>query len=58
MEIDRQDFEDLVSYLKHDSWRCNYYEKCHCGLDDLTDKLLMERVPRTDPRPDLIKEND
>ena len=35
--------EDLVEYLQHDSWRCGYHQKCHCGLDILTDKLGLER---------------
>jgi len=37
--------EDLCEYLQHDSWRCGYHKKCHCGLDILTDKLGMERIP-------------
>ena len=47
--ISQEDFADLIEYLHHDSWRCDYYAKCHCGLDDLTDKLGLPRVPRTNP---------
>lgn len=36
---------DLLDYLQHDSWRCAYTGKCHCGLDVITDKLGLERVP-------------
>ena len=36
---------DLCEYIQHDSWRCDCYQKCHCGLDILTDKLGLERVP-------------
>ena len=49
-------YAPLLEYLHHDSWRCDYYAKCHCGLDDLTDKLGLPRVRRTDPRPDPVKE--
>jgi hypothetical protein len=37
--------KELWEYLQHDSWRCGYHQKCHCGLDILTDKLGMERIP-------------
>jgi hypothetical protein len=36
--------EDLCEYLQHDSWRCGYHQECHCGLNDLTDKLGLERI--------------
>lgn len=39
------DFFDLYDYLKHDSWRCEYHQKCHCGLDDLTKKMGLPAVP-------------
>jgi len=39
------DIMDLLDYVKHDSWRCGYTGKCHCGLDDLMDKLGLERIP-------------
>jgi len=39
------DVRDLAEYAKHDKWRCAYYKKCHCGLDDLTDKIGLERIP-------------
>ena len=39
------DVMDLLDYLQHDSWRCAYTGVCHCGLDALTDKLGLERVP-------------
>lgn len=42
------DLEALWEYLQHDSWRCGYYQICHCGLDVLTDKLGLERVPLPD----------
>jgi len=38
------DVMDLLDYLQHDSWRCGYTGKCHCGLDALTDRLGLERV--------------
>ena len=38
------DVPDLLEYVQHDSWRCAYTGKCHCGLDALTDKLGIERV--------------
>ena len=37
--------EDLYEYLEHDSWRCAFHQKCHCGLDEITDKLGIRRVP-------------
>jgi hypothetical protein len=40
-----EDSKELLEYLQHDSWRCGYHQKCHCGLDLLTDKLGIERVP-------------
>jgi len=40
------DLRDIAKYAQHDSWRfCGYYKECHCGLDSLTDKLGLERVP-------------
>ncbi len=36
---------DLLEYLAHDSWRCGYYQECHCGLNDLTTKLGLDAVP-------------
>jgi hypothetical protein len=44
MEIKDEDFNDLIEYLQHDSWRCVYYLECHCGLNDLTDKIGIERI--------------
>lgn len=41
----KENLPDLLEYVEHDSWRCGYYDKCHCGLNDLTDKLGLERVP-------------
>lgn len=38
------DVRDLAEYAKHDSWRCKYGE-CKCGLDRLTEKLGLERIP-------------
>lgn len=45
--ISREDVLELFSYVSHDSWRCNYYGKCHCGLDEITEKLGLEKVPCT-----------
>lgn len=39
------DVRELVEYVKHDSWRCRHYQDCHCGLDKLTDRLNIKRVP-------------
>jgi hypothetical protein len=36
---------ELAEFLAHDSWRCDYYKECHCGLNDTTDKLGLPRVP-------------
>jgi len=41
----RESIQELTEYLKHDSWRCDYYQDCHCGLNELTDKLKLQRVP-------------
>lgn len=38
------DVRDLAEYATHDSWRCKYGE-CKCGLDALTDKIGLERIP-------------
>lgn len=43
---------ELVAYLAHQSWRCQYrtrYGACQCGLDDLTDRLGLPRVTVDDP---------
>jgi hypothetical protein len=43
---------DITDYAAHASWRCDYrkrYGECHCGLDDLCDRLGIERVPPNDP---------
>ena len=40
-----EQFKELIDYLKHDSWRCDYYQECHCGLNELTDKLGLTRIP-------------
>jgi hypothetical protein len=45
MEIKDKDFEDLIEYLKHDSWRCKIYQVCHCGLNNITDEIGIARVP-------------
>ena len=34
----------LIEYLAHDKWRCKHYKKCHCGLDELCDKIGIERI--------------
>jgi len=39
------DILELLDYLSHDSWRCRHYQKCWCGLDELTDKLGISRIP-------------
>jgi hypothetical protein len=43
---------ELVEFLAHQSWRCQYrtrYGVCQCGLDDLTDRLGLPRVAVDDP---------
>jgi len=37
--------EFLEGYLKHDSWRCERYKECHCGLDALLDSAGFARIP-------------
>ena len=40
------ELEAAVSeFAHHDSWRCSYYQKCHCDLDATTDKLGLPRIP-------------
>ena len=39
------DVRELAEYVKHDSWRCERYHQCHCGLDALTDRMGLERIP-------------
>lgn len=44
--------EAFRDYASHQSWRCDYrtrYGECMCGLDDLCDKLGIDRVPPNDP---------
>jgi hypothetical protein len=41
----RSQLDDLAFYLEHSSWRCNYYRECHCGLNDLCDKMGIPRIP-------------
>lgn len=38
------DVRELAEYARHDKWRCKY-GTCVCGLDWLTDKLGLERIP-------------
>ena len=45
IEMEKTDLDELISYVQHDSWRCDYYQICHCGLDALFDKLKLPRVP-------------
>lgn len=43
---------NLTEYLAHQAWRCEYrtrYQACQCGLDDLCDRLGIERVAPDDP---------
>lgn len=46
LEAERKvtDNSGLLEYVTHDSWRCAYYQVCHCGLNDLTDKMGLPRV--------------
>ena len=37
--------EQVAEYLQHNSWRCGWYKRCHCGLDATTDALQWPRVP-------------
>lgn len=42
----------ITEYAAHASWRCEYrtrYGECHCGLDELCDRLGIDRVPPNDP---------
>lgn len=41
----REQVEELWSYAHHDSWRCNYYGECHCGLDDLCKQMGLDLHP-------------
>jgi len=34
-------------FATHGSWRCNHYDECHCGLDDLCDKLGIPRISKS-----------
>lgn len=36
---------ELADYAVHGKWRCKHYKKCHCGLDELCDKIGIPRVP-------------
>ena len=38
----------LQENARHDSWRCDYYSECWCGLDAQTDDLGLPRIPRND----------
>lgn len=40
----RDGMPDWYDYLAHDSWRCDYYDECHCGLDEVTDYCALPRV--------------
>jgi hypothetical protein len=38
--------EELIeSYASHDSWRCSFYNACHCGLSDELTKLGLPEIP-------------
>jgi hypothetical protein len=43
--IDKEDLDELYEYAAHASWRCRWYGECRCGLDKLTDKLGLSRIP-------------
>jgi hypothetical protein len=43
--LSREEMEELADYLAHDSWRCRHYQDCHCGLDEITDKIGLDRIP-------------
>lgn len=32
-------------YASHDSWRCGYYDECHCGLNELQRQAGLELSP-------------
>ena len=32
-------------YASHDSWRCGYYDECHCGLNELQKQAGLELSP-------------
>lgn len=36
--------EVIAEYAKHDSWRCDYYRECHCGLWEACDEIGIERT--------------
>ena len=47
-EIDRLRglMDELHDYITtHDSWRCERYGECRCGLDDLFDRCGWARIP-------------
>lgn len=43
-ELMNPTIRELAEYARHDSWRCKYGE-CKCGLNDLTDKIGLGRIP-------------
>lgn len=40
------DVRELALYVEHGSWRCEQYKKCHCGLDELMEKLGLDGTAR------------
>lgn len=42
-------------YATHDSWRCGYYDECHCGLNELQKQSGLEPSPcgynKQEPKP-------
>ena len=44
---------DLYQYLQHDSWRCEHYQNCHCGLNDLLEENGLPLLPI--PNNDTVK---
>ena len=46
----REKLMKLREYATHDSWRCEYYQKCHCGLDLALEELGLPPMPIPAPR--------
>ena len=36
---------ELYQYLQHDSWRCEHYQNCHCGLNDFLEDNGLPLLP-------------
>jgi hypothetical protein len=36
---------NFEAFAVHQSWRCRHYKECRCGLDAVTERLQLPRVP-------------